>query len=43
MTEMIGRSARVMNSSTGTRISAARSGPAMARFFGIISPTTTCR
>ena len=43
ITEMIGRSVRVMNSSTGTRISAERSGPASARFLGIISPTTTCR
>ena len=38
-----GRSARTIMASGGARISAARSGPASARFFGTISPSTTCR
>ena len=37
------RSARETKRSGGTRSSAARSGPAMARFLGIISPMTTWR
>ncbi len=40
---MIGRSIVATNTSGGARISTARSGTENDRFFGIISPTTTCR
>ena len=43
MTAMNGRSSRVRANSGGTRMRAARSGEEIDRFFGIISPITTCR
>ena len=43
MTMITGRSTVTMAQIGGPRTSAARSGPASARFFGIISPITTCR
>ena len=40
---MIGRSTVTTPTRTGARTRAERSGPAMAMFFGTISPSTTCR
>lgn len=43
MTRMTGLAIFMTHMSGGTRMIAERSGPAMARFLGTISPTTTCR